>query len=146
MSFANLWADKLLSKVPMEDWLGILFQLSRTCTSQKMNFSIKDFFSKCDQIRSYLLNGKLHFLRSDGFGPISPLHSKNEKIYRMVRIQISKKHIKLLVRLILWLLMVNKLPKLKVPITARQSLVIFMCIHASNLVFIRKHLAKNVSV
>ena len=33
-------------------------------TVQKMKFSIKDFFSKCDQIRSFL-NGKLHFLRSD---------------------------------------------------------------------------------
>ena len=41
----------------------------------KMKFSIKDFFSKCDQIHSLLpdfitftkeiLNGKLHFLRSD---------------------------------------------------------------------------------
>ena len=29
-------------------------------TAQKMKFSIKKFFSKCDQI----LNGKLHFLRS----------------------------------------------------------------------------------
>ena len=28
-----------------------------TVTTQKMKFSIKDFFSKCDQI----LNGKLHF-------------------------------------------------------------------------------------
>ena len=30
-------------------------------TAQKMKFSIKDFFSKCDQIRSFL---KLHFLCS----------------------------------------------------------------------------------
>ena len=39
-----------------------------------MTFSIKDFFSKCDQIHSFLriwshllkiLNGKLHFLCSD---------------------------------------------------------------------------------
>ena len=29
----------------------------KTDTAQKMKFSIKDFFSKCDQI----LNGKLHF-------------------------------------------------------------------------------------
>ena len=29
-------------------------------TTQKMKFSIKDFFSKCDQI----LNGKLQFLRN----------------------------------------------------------------------------------
>ena len=43
-------------------------------TAQKMKFSMKDFFSKCDQIRSFLriwshllkkiLNGKLHFLYS----------------------------------------------------------------------------------
>ena len=36
--------------------------------AQKMKFSIKDFFSKCDQIRRKLteeiLNGKLHFLCS----------------------------------------------------------------------------------
>ena len=32
-------------------------------TTQKMKFSIKDFFSKCDQIRR-ILNGKLHFLCS----------------------------------------------------------------------------------
>ena len=35
--------------------------------AQKMKFSIKDFFSKCDQIRDFvtfteeILNGKLHF-------------------------------------------------------------------------------------
>ena len=43
-------------------------------TAQKMNFFMKDFFSKCDQIRSFLpdlvtfteeiLNGKLYFLCS----------------------------------------------------------------------------------
>ena len=33
----------------------------RPCTARKMKFSIKDFFSKPDQI----LNGKLHFLCSD---------------------------------------------------------------------------------
>ena len=36
-------------------------------TTQKMKFSIKDFFSKCDQICKYteeILNGKLHFLCS----------------------------------------------------------------------------------
>ena len=32
-------------------------------TTQKMKFSIKDFFSKCDQIRRKL-HGKLHFLCS----------------------------------------------------------------------------------
>ena len=43
-----------------------------TRTAQKIKFSIKDYFSKCDQIRSFLtfqlteeiLNGKLHFLCS----------------------------------------------------------------------------------
>ena len=45
-----------------------------SATAQKMDFSIKDFFSKCDQNRSFLriwshllkkfLNGKLHFLWS----------------------------------------------------------------------------------
>ena len=45
-------------------------------TAQKMKFSIEDFFGKCDQIRSAdlvtfteeILNGKLHFLCSDGYG------------------------------------------------------------------------------
>ena len=37
--------------------------------TQKMKFFIKDFFGKCDQIRSFtlteeILNGKLHFLCS----------------------------------------------------------------------------------
>ena len=42
-----------------------------TITAKRMKFSIKDFFSKCDQIRRRLvtlteeiLNGKLHFLCS----------------------------------------------------------------------------------
>ena len=37
-----------------------------TTTAQKMKFSIKDFFSKCDQIQftKEILNGKLHFLCS----------------------------------------------------------------------------------
>ena len=29
-------------------------QIEATSTAQKMKFSIKDFFSKCDQIRSFL--------------------------------------------------------------------------------------------
>ena len=41
-------------------------------TAQKMKFSIKDFFKKFDQIRSFtfteeILNGKLHFLCSDRY-------------------------------------------------------------------------------
>ena len=32
------------------------------CTAQKMKFSIKDFFSKCDvTFTEEVLNGKLHF-------------------------------------------------------------------------------------
>ena len=61
-------------------WAELMFQfivfikLQRgvAYTAQKMKFSIKDFFSKCDQIRRKLLvtfteeilNGKLHFLCS----------------------------------------------------------------------------------
>ena len=35
---------------------------SGTFTAQKMKFSIKDFFSKCDQIRSFL-RVRLHLLK-----------------------------------------------------------------------------------
>ena len=35
-------------------WIHILFLLQRINTAQKMKFSIKDFSSKCDQIRSFL--------------------------------------------------------------------------------------------
>ena len=40
-------------------------------TAQKMKFSIKDFFNKCDQIQDLvtlteeILNGKLHFVCND---------------------------------------------------------------------------------
>ena len=49
----------------MNEWHNI----KATTTAQKMKFSIKDFFSKCDQIRRVtfteeILNGKLHFLCS----------------------------------------------------------------------------------
>ena len=51
----------------------INFEIYLSVTSQKMKFYIKDFFSKCDQIRSFqsavtfseeILNGKLHVLCS----------------------------------------------------------------------------------
>ena len=60
--------------------------------AQKMKFSIKDFFSKCDQIRSFvnvtksavsadlvtfteeILRGKLHFLCSDVWNLLIPLN------------------------------------------------------------------------
>ena len=49
----------------MNEWHNI----KATTTAQKMKFSIKDFFSKYDQIRRVtfteeILNGKLHFLCS----------------------------------------------------------------------------------
>ena len=43
----------------------------QTLTAQKTKFSIKDFFSKCDQI----LNGKLHFMCSDCGKATDPFHS-----------------------------------------------------------------------
>ena len=46
----------LLKKKKKEDRIFGLVAEKRT--AQKMKFSIKDFFRKCDQI----LNGKLHFL------------------------------------------------------------------------------------
>ena len=50
---------------------GLARRLRYEChTAQEMRFSIKDFFSNCDQIRTAdlvtyteeILNGKLHFL------------------------------------------------------------------------------------
>ena len=53
---------------------AISTKLQTKLITQKMKFSIEDFFSKCDQIRSFLriwshllkkiLNGRPHFLRS----------------------------------------------------------------------------------
>ena len=40
-----------------------IYQFVATNTAQKMNFSIKDFFNKCDHAQE-ILNGKLPFLRS----------------------------------------------------------------------------------
>ena len=59
-----------------------------TITPQKMKFSIKDFFSKCNQIRRFsadlvtfteeILNGRLHFLCSvEGCSQVSQIRSKN---------------------------------------------------------------------
>ena len=51
-------------------YLGILRILSSILyrtppgDAQKMKFSIKDFFSKCEEITEEILNGKLHFLCS----------------------------------------------------------------------------------
>ena len=35
------------------DWGSNIYQMSWNVTAQKMKFSIEDFFSKCDQIRSF---------------------------------------------------------------------------------------------
>ena len=45
--------------------IQIFFVIAITTTAQKMKFSIKDFFSKCDQIRTFteeIFNKKLRFL------------------------------------------------------------------------------------
>ena len=42
-------------------------ELTKISLHKKMKFSIKDFFSKCDQIirkHEEILDGKVHFLRS----------------------------------------------------------------------------------
>ena len=49
----------LTLKLPFQ-YLSFLRSLCFFITAQKMKFSIKDFFSKCDQIRSFLCS----FLRS----------------------------------------------------------------------------------
>ena len=62
--------DIVVKKNPVYviNWFGYRISILAHITAQKMKFSIKDFFSKCDQIRSVLkkfteeiLNGKLHF-------------------------------------------------------------------------------------
>ena len=46
------WSDKLKQfVVPMDHLLEVILII---ITAQKMKFPIKDFFSKCDQIRSFL--------------------------------------------------------------------------------------------
>ena len=59
----NLWLIKLDSthffKVILKFILlqvNALLLFLKTPTAQKMKFSIKDFFSKCDQIRRFLFN------------------------------------------------------------------------------------------
>ena len=76
----TIWNQFPLHSVRKSQWLGLDDPYQNTVsscfyTAQKMKFFIKDFFSKCDQIRSFLrtalvtfteeiLNGKLHFLCS----------------------------------------------------------------------------------
>ena len=50
----------------MHNNIQSLFQISNKSLHKKI--SIKDFFSKCDQIRTEeILNGKLHFLCSESY-------------------------------------------------------------------------------
>ena len=44
--------DRTLPLAPVEKVIAITKRIDKT--AQKMNFSIKDFFNKCDQIRSFL--------------------------------------------------------------------------------------------
>ena len=53
----NSICSKFKEEPPAESFKNCLHWKPETRTSQKMKFSTKDFFSKCDQI----LSGKLHF-------------------------------------------------------------------------------------
>ena len=59
----------LLLRYHSMHYIQVYSGISRYTTAQKMKFSIKDFFSKCDQIlRKHLieiLKGKFQFLCSD---------------------------------------------------------------------------------
>ena len=50
---------------------SLCFPLSTFITAQKMKFSIKDFFSKCDQIRSFFLIEHSRRLQSRTFAVVS---------------------------------------------------------------------------
>ena len=46
--------DHVVIKLSAPDKLCLMHSSLRAVTAQKMKFSIKNFFSKCDQIRSFL--------------------------------------------------------------------------------------------
>ena len=66
--FQNIFKEELLGEVPNN--------------AQKMKFSIKDFFSKCDQITftEEILNGKLYFLCNENPAKPSGVIKKNVKV------------------------------------------------------------------
>ena len=68
MASKDIFESKSESKERGAIWQNITVSLKMTNTAQKMKFSIKDFLSKCDQIRrlftAEILDGKLHFLCS----------------------------------------------------------------------------------
>ena len=45
---------KLAMGIGINGFVGTMENVQRDLTTQKMNFSIKDFLSKCDQIRMTL--------------------------------------------------------------------------------------------
>ena len=66
MHIKSHWYDWSINFIPQA-----IRKLQVVFTGQKMKFSIKDFFSKCDQIRSFqchihrrILSGKFQFLSS----------------------------------------------------------------------------------
>ena len=73
-----------------EIWVIVPF-----CTAQKMKFSIKDFFSKCDQIHRKL-NAKLHCLCSVGIG-------WPRFFLRVATTMISKRFVKLGIKVYFWI-------------------------------------------
>ena len=50
----KLLKHKFDSQLNFEAHIGDLLKKANPRTAQKMKFSIKDFFSKCDQVRSFM--------------------------------------------------------------------------------------------
>ena len=50
----KLLKHKFDSQLNFEAHMGDLLKNATPRTAQKMKFSIKDFFSKCDQVRSFM--------------------------------------------------------------------------------------------
>ena len=51
-SLGNIFMESIFWRVPVD--IYVLDYINKQTTVQKMKFSIKDFFSKCDQICSFL--------------------------------------------------------------------------------------------
>ena len=75
LNLAELLVNPLTNSISQKTFTNIFpsIRVITACTAQKMKFRIKDFFSKCDQIRSAadlvtfteeIFNAKLHFLCS----------------------------------------------------------------------------------
>ena len=48
------------------------YLMTGAVTAQKLKFSIKDFFSKCDPFTEEILDGKVRFLCSNGYMDTKP--------------------------------------------------------------------------